>query len=348
MRVAVINTQVPFVRGGAEVLADDLVKQLRIRNISSCLITIPFKWYPNDTLVKHVQACWNIDVSESNANKIDKIICLKFPVYCLTHQFKIIWLCHQHRPVYDMWNNQVGGLVNTEENRKLKSFIKFSDNEALITAKKRFAISKNVSHRLKLHNDIQSDVLYPPISSKITKKDKIEYDKFILCPSRINRLKRQHLIVEAFCSISSDYKLILTGIKEDAEYFTDITKIISKYNRENDVIFLGFISDEKLSSLYRRCNFVTFIPYDEDYGYITIEAMSYMKCVLCTSDSGGVNEFIEHGVNGYKVSPQKESLSAALNTLIHTKDSIKFGKAAYEKYLSLNLCWDNTINKLVS
>ena len=42
-----------------------------------------------------------------------------------------------------MWNNLVGSFVNTEENRKLKSFIKFCDNEALITAKKRFAISKN-------------------------------------------------------------------------------------------------------------------------------------------------------------------------------------------------------------
>ena len=38
--------QVPFVRGGAELMADELVDALRARGHEAELVTIPFKWYP--------------------------------------------------------------------------------------------------------------------------------------------------------------------------------------------------------------------------------------------------------------------------------------------------------------
>ena len=43
MRVAVAAPQVPFVRGGAEVMADDLVTALRERGHEADLVTVPFK-----------------------------------------------------------------------------------------------------------------------------------------------------------------------------------------------------------------------------------------------------------------------------------------------------------------
>ena len=46
MRVAVCLPQVPFARGGAEILAESLVAQLRARGHDADLVTIPFKWYP--------------------------------------------------------------------------------------------------------------------------------------------------------------------------------------------------------------------------------------------------------------------------------------------------------------
>ena len=46
MRIAVCGPQVPFVHGGAEVVADELVDELRARGHEAELVTVPFKWYP--------------------------------------------------------------------------------------------------------------------------------------------------------------------------------------------------------------------------------------------------------------------------------------------------------------
>ena len=46
MRIAVCRPQVPFVYGGAEVVADQLVDELRLRGHETELIAIPFVWYP--------------------------------------------------------------------------------------------------------------------------------------------------------------------------------------------------------------------------------------------------------------------------------------------------------------
>ena len=42
MRIAVCAPQVPFVRGGAELMAEDLVAALRDRGHETELVTLPF------------------------------------------------------------------------------------------------------------------------------------------------------------------------------------------------------------------------------------------------------------------------------------------------------------------
>ena len=46
MRIVVARPQVPFARGGTEVMTDRLVDELRQRGHESELVTVPFKWYP--------------------------------------------------------------------------------------------------------------------------------------------------------------------------------------------------------------------------------------------------------------------------------------------------------------
>jgi len=46
MRIAVCRPQVPFVYGGAEVVADQLVDELRARGHEAELVAIPFRWEP--------------------------------------------------------------------------------------------------------------------------------------------------------------------------------------------------------------------------------------------------------------------------------------------------------------
>jgi glycosyltransferase involved in cell wall biosynthesis len=52
---------------------------------------------------------------------------------------------------------------------------------------------------------------------------------------------------------------------------------------------LGFRSDAELIEDYANARAVAFLPYDEDYGLITIEAMMSRQAVLTTTDSGGAD-----------------------------------------------------------
>ena len=55
----VCRPQVPFVRGGAELVADDLVRELRSRGHEVETVAIPFKWYPG-TRVLDQAVLWRL------------------------------------------------------------------------------------------------------------------------------------------------------------------------------------------------------------------------------------------------------------------------------------------------
>ena len=44
-------------------------------------------------------------------------------------------------------------------------------------------------------------------------------------------------------------------------------------------------------------------PFDEDFGYVTLEAFLARKPVITCTDSGGPNEFVVDGVNGCVCGP---------------------------------------------
>jgi hypothetical protein len=101
MRVAVCAPQVPFVRGGAELMAEDLVEALRERDHDAELVTIPFKWYPGSRVLDQAFLWRLVDLTESDGRAIDRVIATKFPAYCVRHPNKVAWVLHQFRQAYD-------------------------------------------------------------------------------------------------------------------------------------------------------------------------------------------------------------------------------------------------------
>src|SRR5205085_5844301 len=81
------------------------------------------------------------------------------------------------------------------------------------------------------------------------------------------------------------------------------------------VRFTGAIDDQQLVDLYAGALAVAFPPYDEDYGYITLEAFLARKPVITTSDAGGPLEFVEDGVTGLVTEPRSEAIGAAISRL---------------------------------
>ena len=68
----------------------------------------------------------------------------------------------------------------------------------------------------------------------------------------------------------------------------------------------GFVTDDELVQLYGNALGVCYLPFDEDYGYVTLEGMLSGKPVVVARDGGGATEFIEHDSEGLVVEPDPQ------------------------------------------
>src|SRR4029453_4168929 len=113
------------------------------------------------------------------------------------------------------------------------------------------------------------------------------------------------------------------------------------------VDFLGAVEDEQLLALYRETLAVLYPPYDEDFGDVTLEAFLSRKPVITAVDSGGPNEFVADGVNGFVRAPEPEAFAEAINVLARDKRrAASLGDAGYDR--ARTITWDGVIEKLVS
>jgi len=163
VRIAVLNPQTAFVRGGAEIHTEALTQALRDAGHDAEIVTIAGKWYLATEIV-HQMAVWrSFDITESNGMRIDAVIALKFPAYLASHDRKIVWLIHQHRSAYELWDHpDFGDLSVQEDGATVRDLIHTGDRLALGEAKRIFANSKNVAKRLWDGLQIPAEPLYHP------------------------------------------------------------------------------------------------------------------------------------------------------------------------------------------
>ena len=64
------------------------------------------------------------------------------------------------------------------------------------------------------------------------------------------------------------------------------------------------VTDERLYQLYEGALAVYYGPFDEDYGYVTLEGFAADRPVVTLSDSGGPLEFVTDGETGLVSRPR--------------------------------------------
>src|SRR3954454_18453042 len=140
MRILVASIRSPFVRGGAEVLADELIKALIAAGHSAELVAIPFNPEKAERIPDQMLACALMDLNGVPGARVDRVIGLKFPAYLIPHPNKVVWLLHQHREAYDLWEHPLGGgLRDSARGAIVRDIIRradakmFSDIKALFT-----------------------------------------------------------------------------------------------------------------------------------------------------------------------------------------------------------------------
>jgi glycosyltransferase involved in cell wall biosynthesis len=343
MNVAIATVQSPFVSGGAEYHAQGLLNALRLSGYCVDIITAPFHFGPAKKVTQSIRYWEKQNFTYFDSNKVDLVICLKFPTYLLNHDNKVLWLLHQHRSVYDLWDlNKKNGHKFSWKDRVNKFEIRRKDNKNIKEIKRRFTNSGNVSKRLMKYNQIDSSPLYHP---PFFKPSPGSYDPFIFCPSRLEPLKRQSLLLDALSLSKSSIKVVFAGTGSQLEYLKEKAIQLDLNQR---VVWLGEISDELMLHHYTNCLAVFFGPFDEDYGYITLEAMQAAKAVITCTDSGGPLEFISDMQTGIIVEPTPDVISSSIDLLATNKKLAKsLGESARSKYKELDISWDNVVEKLI-
>jgi glycosyltransferase involved in cell wall biosynthesis len=342
MKIGIVTVQVPFIRGGAEILCESLKNKLVEFGYQAEIITIPFMWYPVEILPQQILATRLLDVSS-----VDKIIAVKFPAYYIKHPNKTLWIFHQHRTAYDLYNTVYCDIPNTKEGQRIRDIIINCDNNYIKESKNIYTISKNVSNRLKKFNNIDSDVIYPPLENEslFIKKD---YGDYVFYQSRLSRLKRQDLAILSLKYTKSNIKLIIAGKPDDNTYLMELKSLIKEHNLENRVKLIdSFIPDKDKIELYANALGVIYIPKDEDYGLVSLESFYSKNTLITCNDSGGVLEFADNE-NSFICENDPKLLALALDELYYNKSiAAKKGQLCYEKIISMEINWQKTITKLL-
>ena len=348
MRIAICHPQTPFSRGGGEYHTEGLAAALRLEGHDVDILPIPFKWYPPSELV-HQMAMWrSLDLSEANGMPIDMVIALKFPAYLVRHPRKVVWLIHQHRAAYELWSHPVfGDLAMYPEGERVRELIWKADRVGLAEARRIFTNSANVRDRLRESLGMSAEPLYhrSPLTEMLLGEGAGSTGDYVLFPSRLEPLKRQALVAESMRHVRTDVRLVLVGSGSDE---VKLRRLIEQRNLGNRVTLEGGVSDDRLVELYRGALGVYYGPYDEDYGYVTLEAMAAHKPVVTLTDSGGPLELVRDGENGIVAAPKPREIAGALDSLANDTDVARaMGESGHKLLMDTVPAWPEVVARLL-
>jgi glycosyltransferase involved in cell wall biosynthesis len=340
MRIAVCAPQVPFVRGGAEIVSERLVDELRKRDHAAELVTVPFKWYPGERVLTQAFLWRLVDLEEADGAPIDLVVATKFPSYVVRHSNKVVWLLHQFRQAYELDRTELGQFDESPEDRALRRAVHRLDKLALGEARKLFATSGNVAERLRRSTGLEAEVLAHPPQELPYRCD--EYGDFILSVGRIDRAKRVGLLIDALGADTS-LRCVVAGEGPERGRLEQLARDRGLDGRAK---FAGRVSEQELADLYARCLAVYYAPVDEDFGMVPYEAFLAEKPVVTTTDAGGPLEVVGDRETGLVCEPTATAVAEACAWLRdHPDETRKWGQAGQRA--AERLTWDAAIDRLL-
>lgn len=348
MRVAILSHKIPFVSGGAELLARNLARAVEQAGHEAALIEPPLKWYPPAVLYDAVLAALLTDLSEANGIAIDRLIGLKFPAYLAPHPNKVLWVIHQHREAYDLWDRGEGALANSPGGAAAKAMVEACDAAAFAEAQAVYGIAGTVSERIARYNGVAAEALYSPPDGAADFYSAPAED-FLFFPSRLSALKRQDLALDALRRTRNPVKLAFAGVPDTPQEGDRLARLTEDYGLAERVTWHGAVSHAAKCALYARCLGVVYPPRDEDYGYVTLEAMLAHKPVITTSDSGGPTEFVRDGETGLIAAPDAAALAGAMDRLWADRAAAaRLGEAGRQRYAEMPIGWPAIVERLLA
>jgi glycosyltransferase involved in cell wall biosynthesis len=341
-RIVVAEAQVPFVRGGAELHVASLVEQLRRRGHEVEKVAIPFSAQPKSGLLAQAAAWRLVDLTTSNGRPIDLLIATRFPTYFARHPRKIAWVIHQHRAAYELAGTAYGDFEHTEADVGLRRRLLELDRRMLGECRRVFANAQNTANRLAKYNGVEAQALYhpPPLAERLREGRSGDY---VLVVGRLESVKRPELAIRAMAHVPRPLRLVLVG---EGSHRGAAERAAAEAGVADRVTFAGGATGDELVKWYADALAVVYAPYDEDYGYVTLEAFLSDKPVVTASDSGGTLEFVVDGENGFVCAPDPAALGAAIARLAADRRlASRLGRAGRGR--ARTITWDGVVEQLL-
>ena len=368
MKIAIVApSSVPFAIGGAETLWWGLLEHLNQETPHRAeLIKVPS---PEGSFWQVLESYRNF--SRLDLNHFDVVVSTKYPAWMVAHPRHVVYMQHRLRGLYDTYAltglpqtarvddpalASLREFMALHEGRR-DALVEFFDRIAELSARRdelrehtRFpgplirecvhfldgiglapteiahwaAISRNVTSRSGYFPPgVEPLVIHHPSNLRHLRGAD---ERHLFTIARLDTSKRIELLVRAMRHVRAPVPLRIAGTGPEEENLRRLAE------GDRRIEFLGFVSDRDAERLYADALEVPYVPYDEDYGLVTIEAMACGKPVITTTDAGGPNEFVEPGVTGLCVEPDPRRLADAIDLLCGDLDRARtLGLAGRER-----------------
>lgn len=365
MKIAVIApSPVPFTIGGLENLVWGLCDTINQTTEHQCeLIKLPSREHNFWDLIETYYSFYKLDVSQ-----FDMVIYSKYPAWMVQHPRGICYMAHCLRGLYDTYQHTPRPTEVPRENKHVNRILDYMDTyycpdslddffELLFELKEKpvpgayyafpgpfirkliwyldrwglsqrkteryYSISETVKNRTDYFPpDARVEVVYPPSTLQDASAGDYQY---IFMVSRLDAPKRIDMLIRAMQYVKSDIPLYIAGTGPERERLEKLA------GADERIHFLGYVRDEEVEEYYRNSLVVPYFPYDEDYGYITIEAMLHRKPVITTVDAGGPKEFVRNDETGYVTAFDEREIAEKIDYFAQNpQEAARMGENAYQ------------------
>ncbi len=324
--------------GGAEVLFRELHDALGRCGAEADLVEVECDESDFDAILRTYARCYDLEL-----DAYDLVISTKAPTFLVRHRNHVSFLVHTIRVFYDRFDAEFSHTTPEllDQRRQIQRLDLEAFRHGLIRA--RFAIGEPVAARLeeadRRWQELPFRVLHlpPRMRGEVASRP----GEHFLLAGRLHRWKRVDLAIQAVRRLPGRTLFHVVGSGEDERRFRDAA------GGDPRIRFHGQVSDAELADLYASSIAVPFVPIEEDFGFITVEAFAHGRPVVTCTDSGHPRCVVEESGGGLVVPPEPGAIAAALARL---RDDPELARTLGEKGRSfaLSLSWDEVARTLLA